>query len=99
MDPAEHLPGLDHAPRRSLPQPAQRVAARTVDPREAEDMYRQAGSAMERQPALLGRDPAAAALAGRRERARFVDPTALAVAIHAGRREIADPACAARPGE
>src|SRR6516162_1703268 len=74
----------------------ERAAARTVDGGEPKDVDRRAAVAPKLEPALLCGEAAPAALTGRQQSGGFVDPTAAAIAIDPGRRQIAEPG---KPGQ
>jgi len=88
MDARKHLPWFGDPPGGSGREIDECVAPGPVDSREAEHVDRQ----RQPQPRRFGHHTARTALAGRLERARLVDPTAVAVAVHSGGREIPRPA-------
>ena len=87
VDPREQLARLDDPPRRAVLQVDERVAARAVDPGEAEDVDRQARG----QPSGLRAGAAVGAREGRLDRRLLVDPAALPVAVDRRRAEVARP--------
>src|SRR5271170_2818110 len=96
MDARKDLAGLIDPARGPGAQCVKRAAARAVDGGEPKYVNRQAAVAPKLEPALLGLDPAPAALAARLERRCLVDPPSAAIAIDAGCRQIAEPS---EPGQ
>ena len=90
MDAREDLTRLVDAFCGAGTQRIERTAARTVDGGEPKDVDRRAAVAPKLEPALLCGDAAPAALTGRQQSGGFVDPTAAAIAINPGRRQIAE---------
>ncbi len=92
MDAAEHLAGLDDAPRGAGAEPVEGAAPGAVDAGQAEDVQGEAVGAGDRAPAGLGVESGLAAVAVGTGGRVLVDPAAAVVAIDAGGREIAQPA-------
>ena len=92
VDAVEHLARLDDAPRRAGPQVVDHAAAGPVDAGQAEHLDAPAGL-VGRNRARRARPAGAAGCARRRAGRRLVSSThcALPVAVHADRRQVADP--------
>src|SRR5436305_12884633 len=88
MDAGEDLARLVDAARGAGPHLVDRAPPRSVNAGQAEE-----GSA-HRPPVALGRDPLDAARLTGTGRRRLVDPAAAVIAVHARRREVAQPALA-----
>jgi hypothetical protein len=91
MNAVEHLARLDDAVRIALAQAVDGAASRPIDSGQAENLRARRAPGPERKPVLLDGDTAAPALGRRFDRHRLVDPSTLAVAVYAHRRQVADP--------
>ena len=78
MDPAEDLARLLDSPGSAAPDRGQGVAARPVDPGQAEELQGDLRSGQQRGPGLLGQETPPAARTGRQQIALLVDPAAAA---------------------
>ena len=90
MGAVEHLARLDDPARLPLAQIDERIAARPVDPGEAQDVSFGAPRPGRRRPARLVLEPGEAARGARQGRARLVDPFPRVIPINADGRIIDD---------
>src|SRR5262249_12819108 len=97
MDARENVAWLADAPRGAGAQCVESAAAGTVDRSEAEYVDRQAAIMPKIEPALFGGNPTPTALAGWPKRGGFGYPAAATIAIHSGRRQIAQPSKRRQP--